>query len=153
MSKYKYKYHPNDDESDYNLGATYRGKVRRTILTQSKHPRAIEVEFSDGRVTTVHKKSFDMSGTAIDFYPKGVAITLKKVGYMANQRITKWVIMRPLKYDLYGSDGISQLIESKRVKSGVTHKYESLPPSSQKDKISIISRIKGAICSIMTRSS
>ena len=118
MKKYKYMYHPDDDESDYRLGASYKGKVRRIILTRNNHPRAIEVEFPDGKVTTVHRRSFELSETAIDFYPKGVSITLRKVAYMSDRRVTKWVILRPLKYDLYGNDGIEYLQDDKMSKAG-----------------------------------
>lgn len=145
MGKYKYYYHPDDDENDFRLGNRYRGKVKRIIVSQNNHPRAIEVDFPDGKTTIVHKKSFDVSETAIDFYPRGASILIKKVGYMADRRVTKWVIICPLKYDLYNPEGIKTLLETKRQKAGVTTKYQSLMPSAQKEKPSIFARLKGAI--------
>ena len=151
MKKFKYMYHPNDDEEDFRLGTSYKGKVSRLILTQSNHPRAVEVEFPDGKVTTVHRRSFEVSGSAIDFYPKGVSITLKKVGYMADRRITKWVIIRPLKYDLYENEGIQQLQDDKLAKAGATKKYNPTLPPSGKESPSITSRLIKAINHIFAR--
>lgn len=37
MKKFKYLYRPNDNEEDYRLGATYKGKVSRIILTRNNH--------------------------------------------------------------------------------------------------------------------
>lgn len=149
MKKIKYYYHPNDDESDYKLGDHYRGKVLRVIQTKSKHPRAIEVVFPDGKVTTVHKRSFEVSETAIEYYPPGVAITLKKVGYMADRRVTKWVIIRPLKYALYSPEGFSLMMENKRQKAGETTKYQTPKPQPQQSSPSLLARIKGVLSSII----
>ena len=149
MGKYKYYYHPDDDENDFILGDHYKGKVKRIIISQNNHPRAIEVEFPDGKTTIVHKKSFDVSETSIDFYPQGAFITVRKVGYMADRRVTKWVIICPLKYDLYNPEGIKELLETKRQKAGETSKYQSLTPSAQKEKPSIVARLMGAINMIL----
>ena len=100
MGKYTYYYHPDDDDNDFILGNRYSGKVKRIIVSQNNHPRAIEVEFPDGKTTIVHKKSFDVSETAIHFYPRGASIMIKKVGYMADRRVTKWVIICPLRYNI-----------------------------------------------------
>ena len=151
MGNYKYKYHPNDDENDYRIGVFYRGKVHRTILSENNHPRAVEVIFPDGKITTVHRKSFEVSETAIDFYRKGTPITLKKVGYMADRRVTKWVIIRPLKYDLYGKEGIVMLQENKRIKAGATNKYQFPTPSPKKERLSISQRLKGALSAVFSR--
>lgn len=113
MPKFKYLYRPDDDDSDYVLGNIYRGKISRVVLTRSKHPRAIEVVFPDGKMTTVHRRSFEVSETAIDFYHIGMSILLKKVGYMADRRVTKWVIQRPLKYDLYDLKSVKDISEEK----------------------------------------
>ena len=146
----RYFYHPDDDESDYRIGTCYRGKVHRVIETINNHPRAIEVEFPDGKITTVHRRSFEVSETAIDFYPVGVPITLKKVGYMEDRRVTKWVIIRPLKYNLYDSEGIKDLQEHKRVKAGETSKYRRLNPSPVKEKLSLAAKLMGALRSVFS---
>ena len=151
MSKYRFYYHPDDDEADYKYGDYYKGKVSRVILSQNKHLRALEVTFPDGKVTTVHKRSFEVSEAAIEFYPKNTPIILKKVGYMADRRVTKWVIIRPLKYDLYRPEGIQTLLEVKRQKAGETSKYQLLEPSPQQKSPSIFARIKASISSIIPR--
>lgn len=151
MGKMKYRYHPDDDESDYRIGTAYKGKVFRRIITKRKHLRAVEVEFPDGKITTVHKKSFDVSGTSIDFYPNGVHITLKKIGYMADRRVTKWVIMTPLKFDLYSPDGIKDLQEYKQFRAGVSKKCAPFAPPVQKEKPSIVTRLKSAITSFFSQ--
>ena len=151
MKKLKYMYHPNDDESDYRIGVSYRGRVRRSILTRRNHPRAIEVEFPNGKVTTVHRKSFEVSDTSISFYPKGASITIKKVGYTEDRRITKWVIINPLKYDLYSKEGIINLLEEKQAKLGATKKYDLIMPPSSKKSPSIAARFINAIHNIFAR--
>ena len=150
MSKTKkYCYRPDDNDCDYQIGNYYKGKVRRCILSQRKHPRAVEVTFPNGMVTTVHKKSFDISDTAIDFYHIGTPITLKKVGYIADHRTTKWVIIRGLKYDLYTPEGYKLMQEVKREREGVTNKYQPLPPAPQKSAPSIFAKLKGSILSAL----
>ena len=141
MGKYKYYYHPDDNDSDYRLGTAYKGKIRRTILSHRNHARAVEVEFPDGKTTIVHRRRFEVLDSAIEFYPKGSLITIKKVGYMEDRRVTKWVIMAPLKYDLHTPDGITQLLENKRQKSGATNKYQPLMPSSQNSSLSFAARL------------
>ena len=150
MGKYKYRYHPDDDDADYCMGNRYQGRVVRTILTCNKHPRAIEVAFADGRHTIVHRRSFEVSETAIAFYPVGASITLKKVGYMADRRTTKWVIMRPLKYDLYDPDGIRSLMESKRTKAGETCKYQPAALRHQSASPSLAEKVKRFFKSVYT---
>ena len=142
MGKYKYHYHPDDDDSDFRIGCCYKGKVSRIILTPSKHLRAVEVEFPDGGKTTVHKRSFEVSESAIEFYPVGTPINLKKVGYMADRRVTKWVIMQPLKYDLYGDDGIKYLMERKQTNDGAT---KNSPNPNQAKTLTLVQRLKAII--------
>jgi len=148
MGKNKYRYHPDDEDADYCMGNRYQGRVVRTILTCNKHPRAIEVAFADGKHTIVHRRSFEVSETAIDFYPVGASITLKKVGYMADRRTTKWVIMNPLKYDLYTPDGIRSLMECKRMKAGETSKYQPAAPEPKMQQPSFASRVKDALWAV-----
>ena len=151
MGKYRFYYHPDDEDSDFKFGDHYKGKVSRIILSQNKHLRAVEVTFPDGKTTTVHKKSFEVSDTAIDFYPPGAFITLKKVGYMADRRVTKWVVICPLKYDLHRPDGIKDMLEVKRQKAGETTKYQPLTSSHQQEKLSIVARLMRTINSIFSR--
>jgi len=145
MGKYKYYYHPEDLDEDYRIGTMYKGKVLRTILTARKHPRALEVEFPDGKHTIVHSRSFEVSETAIDFYPRGSSITLKKVGYMEDRRTTKWVIICPLKYALYSPDGIREMMENKRLKAGETKKYQPVTIEPEKQQPSPASKLKDAL--------
>ena len=145
MGKYKYYYHPDDEDADYCMGNRYQGRVVRTILTCNKHPRAIEVAFADGKHTIVHRRSFEVSETAIDFYPVGASITLKKVGYMADRRTTKWVIMNPLKYDLYTPDGIRIMMENKGMKAGATRKYQPTATEPKTRQPSFAGRVKNAL--------
>ena len=107
--------------------------------------------FADGRHTIVHRRSFEVSETAIDFYPVGASITLKKVGYMADRRTTKWVIIRPLKYDLYDPDGIRSLMESKRMKGGETGKYKPTATPSSQPSHTLAEKLKHAFNSIFIR--
>ena len=145
MGKNKYRYHPDDEDADYCMGNRYQGRVVRTILTCNKHPRAIEVAFADGKHTIVHRRSFEVSETAIDFYPVGASITLKKVGYMADRRTTKWVIMNPLKYDLYTPDGIRIMMENKGMKAGESGKYQPTATEPKTRQPSFSSRVKDAL--------
>lgn len=147
--KFKYFYYPHDEESDYHIGNAYKGKVIRTIVTRQKHPRAVEVVFSDGKTTIVHKRSFEVSNTAIEFYPPGVSIKLKKVGYMADRRITKWVILSPLKYDFYHPDGIQMLQDNKRQKAGESGKYRYKASPLPDKNISLREKFKNALTSII----
>ena len=132
--KSRYYYHPDDNADDYRMGDTYKGKAVRKIVAKNKKPRAVEVAFPDGRQTTVHRRSFEVSETAIEFYPKGASIMLKKVGYMADRRVTKWVIMCPLKYDLYSPDGIHELMDTKR--------QGRVPATRQVEGLSLAERVK-----------
>jgi hypothetical protein len=81
-------------DSDFEQGATEQGKIVKFKSLHGKRRFAI-VEFDDGRATRVHRVSFEVHGYSIDDYQLGTCLVVKKVGFMPDRNITKWVVKNP----------------------------------------------------------
>jgi hypothetical protein len=86
---HKFRWQESDDE--FERGVEEEGTIVK-ILTKS-NPHHVMVEFSDGATTMVTKTGFIKSGKDICDYKEGDKITLKKVGYITSEGITKWQVI------------------------------------------------------------
>ena len=115
-----------EQDSDFKLGETIRGQVRRFKYSRRKHRRFMVVKFPDGRTTSVHKRSFDISDTSIDLYEKGDSILLRKWGFLEDRHITKWRILCPRQYNFADPESYRLFREKKG--------WETLPLPDPSDK-------------------
>ena len=81
-------------DSIHKLGAIKKGQIVQFKSLHGKRRFAI-VEFDDGRATRVHRVSFEVHGYSIDDYQLGTCLVVKKVGFMPDRNITKWVVKNP----------------------------------------------------------
>ena len=81
-------------DSIHKLGAIKKGQIVQFKCLHGRRRFAI-VEFDDGRATRVHRVSFEVHGYSIDDYQLGTCLVVKKVGFMPDRNITKWVVKNP----------------------------------------------------------
>ena len=86
-----HKFHWLESDDEFERGVEEEGTIFR-ILSKS-NPHHVLVEFSDGATTMVTKTGFLKSGKDIRDYAEGDKITLKKVGYITSEKITKWQVI------------------------------------------------------------
>ena len=83
-----------DDHSFY-IGEIFSGTFVK--FNKCGHYNKVYALFDldDGRSTRVHRVSFEVHGYSIDDYQLGTCLVVKKVGFMPDRNITKWVVKNP----------------------------------------------------------
>lgn len=88
-----------DRDSDFQVGEVKEGKVIGYYASPNGRINFVIVQFSDGWVTKIQKRSFENAGSSAYFYYPGDPITVKKKGFNETQKFTTWKIIDPRKFD------------------------------------------------------
>lgn len=79
-------------DTDFRRGDVEEGRIIKWLGPKFAPHYAI-VEFADGATTRVSATSFRLSGKDIQDYKLNDTLTLKKVGFIPDENITKWQVI------------------------------------------------------------
>ena len=79
-------------DTDFRRGDVEEGRIIKWLGPKSA-PHYAFVEFADGATTRVSATSFRLSGKDIQDYKLNDTLTLKKVGFIPVENITKWQVI------------------------------------------------------------
>ena len=82
-------------DTDFTRGIEEEGRIIKWLGPKFAPHYAI-VEFADGATTRVSATSFRLSGKDIQDYKLNDTLTLKKVGFIPDENITKWQVINPV---------------------------------------------------------